>query len=81
MELYLTGLWQDLLRLDSIGIKDDFFELGGNSLLAIQMMVRIEKEKGKQLPLVSVFEYGISFIFFFHSPTGYFVFKSIKNKI
>jgi thioesterase domain-containing protein/acyl carrier protein len=58
MELYLTGLWQDLLRLDSIGIKDDFFDLGGNSLLAIQMMVRIEKEKGKQLPLVSVFEYA-----------------------
>ncbi|OYY23891.1 MAG: hypothetical protein B7Y69_03390 [Sphingobacteriia bacterium 35-40-8] len=58
MELYLTGLWQDLLRLDSIGIKDDFFDFGGNSLLAIQMMVRIEKEKGKQLPLVSVFEYA-----------------------
>lgn len=58
MELYLTGLWQDLLRVEHIGIKDDFFELGGNSLLAIQMMVKIEKQKGKQLPLVSVFEYS-----------------------
>jgi amino acid adenylation domain-containing protein len=56
MELYLTGLWQDLLRLDNLGVKDDFFELGGNSLLAIQMIVRIEKDKDKQLPLVSVFE-------------------------
>ncbi len=58
MERYLTLLWQDLLRLDSIGIKDDFFDLGGNSLLAIQMMVKIEKEKGKQLPLISVFEHA-----------------------
>jgi len=58
LEEYLKLLWEDLLHIKNISIKDDFFELGGNSLVAIQMMVRIEKDKGKQLPLVSIFDYS-----------------------
>ena len=58
LEEYLKLLWEDLLHIKNVGTIDDFFDLGGNSLIAIQMMVRIEKDKGKQLPLVSVFNYS-----------------------
>ena len=58
LEEYMKLLWEDLLHIKNISTTDNFFELGGNSLIAIQMMVRIEKDKGKQLPLVSIFDYS-----------------------
>jgi amino acid adenylation domain-containing protein len=57
-ETYLKELWEDLLQLKNISINDNFFEIGGNSLFAIQMMIRIEKNTGKQLPLISVFDHS-----------------------
>lgn len=57
-EIYLKELWEDLLQLKNISINDNFFEIGGNSLFAIQMMIRIEKNTGKELPLVSVFDHS-----------------------
>ncbi len=57
-QIYLKGLWEQLFAIKDIGIDDDFFnDLGGSSLIAIQMMSRIERDRGKQLPLVSVFDY------------------------
>jgi amino acid adenylation domain-containing protein len=55
-EAYLKNLWEELLQLENISANDHFFELGGNSLMVIQMIVRIEKEKGIQLPLDSLFD-------------------------
>ena len=57
VENYLKLLWEEILQIKNISTHDNFFEVGGNSIIAIQMMIRIEKEKGVQLPLVSVFEY------------------------
>jgi len=57
LEEYLKTLWEDLLQLKDISINDDFFDLGGNSILTIQMMVQIERETGKNLPLVSVYNH------------------------
>ncbi len=39
-ESVLCGIWQDLLKLPQVGIKDNFFSLGGDSILAIQMVGR-----------------------------------------
>ena len=36
-------MWQELLGVERVGIHDDFFELGGNSLLATQLNTRIRK--------------------------------------
>ncbi|WP_416674499.1 condensation domain-containing protein [Egbenema bharatensis] len=51
IEQQLTQIWQDLLELQSISIKANFFELGGYSLLAVRLFQQIEAVLGKTLPL------------------------------
>lgn len=51
----LTQIWQDVLQLDSIGPHDNFFDLGGDSALAIQLFTRIASECGQQLPPVMIY--------------------------
>ena len=43
LENTIVGLWQDLLDIDQVGIRDDFFQLGGNSLQAIQLLGQLRK--------------------------------------
>lgn len=49
-ELELRDLWARLLRTDDIGIDDDFFEKGGDSLLATEMLMEVEALAGKPYP-------------------------------
>lgn len=49
IEHYLAGLWEDLLAVERIGATDDFFSLGGNSLLAFRAQRRISRELGVPL--------------------------------
>jgi amino acid adenylation domain-containing protein len=56
LERVLTDLWQDLLGIERVGIHDNFFQLGGNSLLAVRLFLQIEKRLGKNLPLATLFE-------------------------
>jgi FkbH-like protein len=51
IDIQLAQIWEDLLRVRPIGIRDSFFDLGGNSLIAVQMMQRIEQACGVLLPL------------------------------
>ncbi|MEO7557905.1 MAG: amino acid adenylation domain-containing protein [Gammaproteobacteria bacterium] len=55
LEFQLTRLWEKLLRITPIGIHDDFFVLGGNSLLAMRLIAWIEKSLRIKLPLVTLF--------------------------
>ncbi|HUR45836.1 MAG TPA: HAD-IIIC family phosphatase [Candidatus Saccharimonadales bacterium] len=55
-ERQLCDLWQELLGLPRVGVKDDFFALGGTSLLAVRLFAQIEKTMGKALPLVTLFQ-------------------------
>ncbi|WP_369214539.1 non-ribosomal peptide synthetase [Streptomyces flavofungini] len=48
-ERYLAGIWQDLLAVERVGVTDDFFELGGNSLLSFRLLRRVAKELGVTL--------------------------------
>jgi thioesterase domain-containing protein/acyl carrier protein len=52
----LAGIWCEVLRLPSVGVNENFFELGGESLLAVRMFVRVEEAFGRQLPLATLFE-------------------------
>jgi amino acid adenylation domain-containing protein len=55
-ERELLSLFEQLLDIRSIGISDGFFQLGGHSLLAVELMARIEKQFGRQLPLGAIFQ-------------------------
>lgn len=46
----LAQIWSELLGIDQVGQHDNFFVLGGDSLLAVRLMMEIEKRFGRQLP-------------------------------
>jgi len=56
MEVQLTALWQQVLEVQAIGVHDNFFDLGGNSLKAAQLFFQLETVFGKQLPLATLFQ-------------------------
>jgi acyl-CoA synthetase (AMP-forming)/AMP-acid ligase II/thioesterase domain-containing protein len=49
LEYHLTHIWEELLDIRPLGITDDFFDHGGNSLLAARMMVEIERACGRSM--------------------------------
>ncbi len=53
-EKRLVQLWEELLRVKPISPRDNYFELGGNSLLAVRLMSRIDKLFQVRLPLSSL---------------------------
>jgi acyl carrier protein len=55
-EKVLAELWQRILRIERIGTKDNFFESGGHSLLALQLVGRIRDRFGVDLPLENLFQ-------------------------
>jgi acyl-CoA synthetase (AMP-forming)/AMP-acid ligase II/acyl carrier protein len=50
LEFQILDIWQTLLHRDDIGIDDDFFELGGDSLLAVQMVLEVEATARRKIP-------------------------------
>ena len=54
-EARLEAIWCRLLGVDRVGVDQDFFTLGGTSVLAVQACVQIEKETGVEIPLASFF--------------------------
>lgn len=55
-EKRITAIWSDVLGIDRIGIFDNFFEIGGNSLLATQMVARLRAVLSVELPVSRVFD-------------------------
>ena len=51
----LVQIWEELLGVRPIGITDDFFDVGGDSLLAVRLFDRIAQACGKKLPLSTLF--------------------------
>jgi acyl-CoA synthetase (AMP-forming)/AMP-acid ligase II/thioesterase domain-containing protein/acyl carrier protein len=58
LEAQLQRLWADVLGLDRVGLYEDFFMLGGDSLQAVDLFLRVEKEMGRRLPRSVLFEAG-----------------------
>jgi thioesterase domain-containing protein len=50
IENHLSAIWKRTLKVETIGIHDDFFSLGGHSLLAERMLVQIERWFGEKVP-------------------------------
>ncbi|HEV2147714.1 MAG TPA: non-ribosomal peptide synthase/polyketide synthase [Longimicrobiaceae bacterium] len=53
----LATIWAEVLRLERVGAHDNFFEIGGHSLLAIRMQALVRQVFGAEMPLRSIFEH------------------------
>jgi amino acid adenylation domain-containing protein len=56
MEQAMAGIWAEVLKLDRVGAHDHFFDLGGHSLMATQVLARVRETLGVELPLRVLFE-------------------------
>jgi pimeloyl-ACP methyl ester carboxylesterase len=56
VEHRLAAIWEDVLATKRVGIRDSFFEIGGQSLLALRLFTKISSTFGKDLPLSTLFE-------------------------
>ena len=72
-EQTLASVWRKVLKLDQVGVQDNFFDLGGNSLLCLQAIAELRASHGHDLPVVRFFQHptiaGLA-RFLDHGPAG-----------
>lgn len=56
LEQKLAEVWQAVLGITAVGIHDDFFDLGGNSWLAVRLFSELQTISGQNLPLATLFQ-------------------------
>ncbi|HAC15568.1 MAG TPA: hypothetical protein DCE78_06440, partial [Bacteroidetes bacterium] len=56
-EFKLVKIWQDVLGLSTVSVNDNFFDVGGHSLIAVRLMARITTEFDRHLPLATIFQH------------------------
>jgi hypothetical protein len=56
LERRLVNIWQDVLAVAPIGVRDSFFDLGGHSLLAVRLFARSSRRWASTCPLATLFE-------------------------
>ncbi|HEU0078065.1 MAG TPA: amino acid adenylation domain-containing protein, partial [Longimicrobiaceae bacterium] len=55
VEETLAGIWAETLGVERVGIRDDFFEMGGHSLLAVRLAARVHDAFGVVVPIGAIF--------------------------
>jgi acyl carrier protein len=56
-ELTVAAILQQVLRIERVGVDDNFFDLGGNSLLLVQVHEQLQERFGREIVLVEVFNH------------------------
>ena len=56
LEIMMARLWADVLNLAHVGIDDDFFDIGGHSLLVLKLLSRVESALGIRVPVAFLFQ-------------------------
>ncbi len=56
LEAQLVAIWESVLEMAPIGVTDDFFEIGGDSLLGTRIFSEIQNTTGRNLPLATLFQ-------------------------
>jgi amino acid adenylation domain-containing protein len=56
-ERRIAALWREVLGVEQVGVRHNFFDLGGHSLLLVRLHARLQEELGRELPLVDLFNY------------------------
>jgi thioesterase domain-containing protein len=57
LELRLKQVWESVLKVRPVGVRDNFFEVGGHSMLAVKLMGEVQKLTQEPLPLGHLFKY------------------------
>ncbi|HWN44819.1 MAG TPA: amino acid adenylation domain-containing protein [Thermoanaerobaculia bacterium] len=57
MERVIAAIWREVIGVESVGIDDNFFDLGGHSLLLARVQARLSEILGRELPMVDLFRY------------------------
>ncbi|MDN3579777.1 polyketide synthase [Mucilaginibacter flavus] len=57
IEKNITAIWSALLQIEKIGIDDDFFLLGGNSLLALKTVATLKQDLNLDVPITKLYQY------------------------
>jgi amino acid adenylation domain-containing protein len=58
-EAELAHIWQELLQVDQVGVYDNFFDLGGRSLLVISLINLVEEKMSQVISIPTIFEYPV----------------------
>jgi amino acid adenylation domain-containing protein len=57
IERAIAAVWRDVLRLDEVGVDDNFFDLGGHSLLLVQVQAKLREALARDIAIVEMFQY------------------------
>ncbi len=57
LEKKICALWSSLLNIEPVGTRDNFFDLGGNSLLALQFVAYMKTEHGIDVSVIKVYQH------------------------
>jgi amino acid adenylation domain-containing protein len=57
-EKLVATIWKECLKLEEIDIFSNFFEVGGHSIMAVKILMELQKQTGKQFPLSALFQYS-----------------------
>jgi hypothetical protein len=57
LERAVAAIFRDLLRIDRVGLHDNFFDLGGHSLLVIRAHQKLRAAAGREIPVVDLFRF------------------------
>jgi amino acid adenylation domain-containing protein len=58
VEMQLVHVWEEILGAPTVGVTDDFFELGGTSLLAVRLVATLRERFHQEVPLATILEGG-----------------------
>jgi acyl carrier protein len=56
-EKIVAQFWKEVLKVDNVGIYDNFFDLGGNSMKLIQLSSKLKETLEKDIPVITIFRY------------------------
>ena len=56
-EKSLAAIWSDLLKVDRVGLRDSFFDLGGDSMKMVQVQDRVHRKLGREVSIVDMFQH------------------------
>lgn len=55
VERAIAAIWREVLQIEQVGVRDNFFDLGGHSLLLLRVQVRLGEELGRRIALMDMF--------------------------